>query len=317
MHDAARPWPDPDCGRRPGRVALLETASGSGVGTSGAECPELVPGPDADGVGAPPGPPPPRASSAKCGSSSRPSRSARSWRRSTAASSTSRSRTGPGGLRRRPRDRRMGRDRLPAGRRHGPPPVRPARRGPRRSAGSTSPASPCSPRRAARVRRGARGSSRSSRSAASRASAPVARSSGHGPRDRRPSVRAPRARPRLSGSNARPASRSGSRSVRGPPRRRAHRVRLVAGDLLRQPADSGCWRSPGPPASCRRSAAAMWPARSTSSGPPSARPTGVCLLLALIQGQSRGWSSPVIVSLFVAFIALGAAFLFVERRSWR
>ena len=39
------------------------------------------------------------------------------------------------------------------------------------------------------------------------------------------------------------------------------------------------------------------------------------LLLALIQGQSWGWTSPAILGLFVAFVVLGAAFLWVERRA--
>ena len=39
------------------------------------------------------------------------------------------------------------------------------------------------------------------------------------------------------------------------------------------------------------------------------------LLLALIQGQSWGWTSPAILGLFVAFIVVGAAFLWVERRA--
>jgi EmrB/QacA subfamily drug resistance transporter len=43
--------------------------------------------------------------------------------------------------------------------------------------------------------------------------------------------------------------------------------------------------------------------------------TVFCLLLALIQGQSWGWSSPAIVGLFAAFIVLGAAFLLVEWRT--
>ncbi len=39
------------------------------------------------------------------------------------------------------------------------------------------------------------------------------------------------------------------------------------------------------------------------------------LLLALSDGQEWGWTSPVVVGLFVAFVILGAAFLRVERRS--
>jgi EmrB/QacA subfamily drug resistance transporter len=39
------------------------------------------------------------------------------------------------------------------------------------------------------------------------------------------------------------------------------------------------------------------------------------LLLALIQGQSWGWTSPAILGLLVAFVVLGAAFLWVERRA--
>jgi EmrB/QacA subfamily drug resistance transporter len=39
------------------------------------------------------------------------------------------------------------------------------------------------------------------------------------------------------------------------------------------------------------------------------------LLLALSDGQEWGWTSPVVVGLFVAFVVLGAAFLRVERRS--
>jgi EmrB/QacA subfamily drug resistance transporter len=39
------------------------------------------------------------------------------------------------------------------------------------------------------------------------------------------------------------------------------------------------------------------------------------LLLALSDGQEWGWTSPVVVGLFIAFVVLGAAFLRVERRS--
>jgi EmrB/QacA subfamily drug resistance transporter len=39
------------------------------------------------------------------------------------------------------------------------------------------------------------------------------------------------------------------------------------------------------------------------------------LLLALSDGQQWGWTSPAILGLLVAFVGLGAAFVFVERRS--
>ncbi len=39
------------------------------------------------------------------------------------------------------------------------------------------------------------------------------------------------------------------------------------------------------------------------------------LLLALSEGQSWGWTSLTIVALFVAFVVLGAAFIYVERRA--
>ncbi len=41
----------------------------------------------------------------------------------------------------------------------------------------------------------------------------------------------------------------------------------------------------------------------------------LALLLALIQGQSWGWTSPAIVGLLVAFVVLGSAFLVVEARA--
>jgi MFS family permease len=39
------------------------------------------------------------------------------------------------------------------------------------------------------------------------------------------------------------------------------------------------------------------------------------LLLALSEGQGWGWTSPTIVALFVAFVVLGAAFVYVERHA--
>jgi EmrB/QacA subfamily drug resistance transporter len=40
-----------------------------------------------------------------------------------------------------------------------------------------------------------------------------------------------------------------------------------------------------------------------------------CLLLALSQGQSWGWSSPAVLGLFVLFLVLGVSFVVVERRA--